>query len=326
MKLKKLLAVVLICVMMMSGMVVRGTAGVLSLNQSQNDAFCSKMIMEAEANVTQEQIDEAYRIMEETEQFFLNLSPESLWEAYLVENHEFSRIGMSQRELLAIKLEVQALYDEIMANKDFSPRSLLPSGTLLAYTRHFSGHDGVGIIGRTAIEANGHSALNDAEDAFPNNYMKQDAYRHYLWNFSAVRNLAVYWSQIGRVRSTCIYTTNRELATNILRRYPSLDVEEPTANQLATALNLRNNFFDRTFEQWDALFTDEGGRDDLMDLWNNERGRQDGVNSGNSLTLFNNRWNANTVIKSNSTTDVTAHRRQFIWINGWYVPVRHPIW
>ena len=62
-----------------------------------------------------------------------------------------------------------------------------------------------------------------------------------------------------------------------------------------------------------------------MDLWNNERGREDGVSSGifdNPLTLFNNRWNANTVIKSNSTIDVSETRRLHIWSNNWYVPVR----
>ncbi|MBT9141333.1 MAG: hypothetical protein DDT30_01922 [Dehalococcoidia bacterium] len=60
-----------------------------------------------------------------------------------------------------------------------------------------------------------------------------------------------------------------------------------------------------------------------MDLWNNEKGRQDGVTGPNTpLELFNNRWSANTVIKSKAPIDVTAARRRTIWVNSWYVPVR----
>jgi hypothetical protein len=164
-------------------------------------------------------------------------------------------------------------------------------------------------------------AQSIAASAFPNNLMQQDAYRHYLWNFNAVRNVMVHVTQDGRIRSTRIYTTNRELATNILRRFPALNVDNPTASQLATALNLRSDFFNRSLVQWEAFFTDEGGRDDLMDLWNNEHGRQDGVTGPNQpLTLFSGRWDANTVIRSNDPTDVTPARRQTIWANRWYVP------
>ena len=60
-----------------------------------------------------------------------------------------------------------------------------------------------------------------------------------------------------------------------------------------------------------------------MDLWNNERGRQDGVALSNvPLTHFNSRWNANTVIRSYNAANVTPARRQTIWANSWYVPVR----
>ena len=60
-----------------------------------------------------------------------------------------------------------------------------------------------------------------------------------------------------------------------------------------------------------------------MDLWNNEMGRQDSVNlSNNPLTHFNNRWNANTVIRSAGIADVTDARRRHIWDMGWYVPRR----
>jgi len=294
--------------------------------------------------VTPEQIAEAYRIMEETEQFFSTLSPESLWDAYLAENlaqkhslprqtyvlynaisPELSSPTMSEGELSETKREVKGLYDEINADNTLSSSSISTSSissASLAYTRHFSGHDGVGVVGRTAIEASGDSAQNDAASAFPTDGLRQDAYRHYLWNFRAVRNVAVHLTQDGRIRSTRIYTTNRELATNILRRHPSLNVANPTASQLATALNLRNNFFNRTFAQWDALFTGDGG-EDLMDLWNNECGRQDGVNNPDEpLLFFNVRWNANTVIRSKSPVDVTPARRQTIWVNSWYVPVR----
>jgi hypothetical protein len=296
-----------------------------SLTEAEIEAIGAEILREAEASVTPEQITEAYKIMEETERFLSSLNPETIWEAYLDENPEITYRRMSKGKLSEIKREVNTLFETMTVDGINSPKyissSYIPSSALLAYTRHFSGHDGVGVVGRTAIEANGNSASNDAASVFPNDAMRQDAYRHYLWNFSAVRNIAVHVTQDGRIRSTRIYTTNRELATNILRRFPDLNVAEPTATQLATALNLRNNFFNRTFAQWDALFTDEGGRDDLMDLWNNVRGRQDGVTGPNQpLTLFNNRWDANTVIRSNRPIDVTPARRQTIWINSWYVP------
>ena len=197
----------------------------------QQIAFWGAMLREAEAAVTPEQIAEAYRIMEETEQFFSTLSPESLWEAYLAENlaqkhslpkqtyvlynaisPELSSPRMSEGELSETKREVKALYDEIKADNTLSSSSISTSSLLtnvssasLTYTRHFSGHDGVGVVGRTAIEASGDSAQNDAAIAFPTLAMRQDAYRHYLWNFRAVRNVAVHLIQDGRIRSTRIY-------------------------------------------------------------------------------------------------------------------------
>jgi len=325
-------------------------------SEQQIDAFWGEILREAEAAVTSEQIAEAYRIMEETEQFFSALSPESLWKAYLAENlvqknsipkqtyvsyntinPDLSSRDVSEGELSETKREVKALYDEIKADNTLSSSSIsthsistssiatnyISTDVLLRYTRHFSGHDGVGVVGRTAIEASGNSALRDAAIAFPNEAMRQDAYRHYLWNFRAVRNSAVHLIQGGRINSTRIYTTNRELVTNILRRSPTLNVANPTPHQLATALNLRNNFFNRTLADWNALFLNAEGRDELMDLWNNEFGRRDGVTGPNEpLTLFNSRWAANTVIRSNAATDVTSARRQTIWFNFWYVPVR----
>ena len=263
MKLRKIVMMIMACAMMMSVMVIGVNAETSSLTEAEKEAFWAEILREAEATVTPEQIAEAYRIMEETEKFFSSLNPETIWEAYLDENPEISGRRMSKGELSEIKREVNTLFEKMTVDDIISPNSI-SSSALLAYTRHFSGHDGVGVVGRTAIEVNGNSAQNDAASAFPNNAMQRDAYRHYLWNFSAVRDVAVYITQNGRIRSTRIYTTNRELATNILRRFPTLDVANPTANQLATALNLRNNFFNRTFAQWMPFLLTKGGE---MILW-----------------------------------------------------------
>ena len=353
----RIVSMLLTVVMLMSGFVTpvaasqRHGRGQERQSEQQVSACWGEMLRQAEAAVTSEQIAEAYRIMEETKQFFSALSPESLWEAYLAENlvqkssipkqtyvlyntinPELSSRGMTEGELSETKREVKALYVEMKAVNTLSSSNIATSGiapsyistnALLTYTRHFSGHDGVGVVGRTAIEASGNSAQNDAASACPNDTMRQDAYRHYLWNFRAVRNLAVHVTQGGRINSTRIYTTNRELVTNILRHTSALNVENPTPHQLATALNLRNNFFNRSFTDWDTLFPSEGGREDLMDLWNNEFGRQDGVTGPNEpLVLFDSRWAANTVIRSEEPTDVTLARRHTIWVNFWYVPVR----
>jgi hypothetical protein len=298
------------------------------MTEEEVEAFWDKLYREAEVAVTPEMIAEAQRFIDEEEQFYANLTPEKLWEGYLDENPEIFEQRLSSNKLLEIKKEIDALYETIM----YSNNRTSYLNAKRAYGRYFSEQDGLTIIARSAIELIGSEALTYAKEVFPNNMWKEDAFRHYIWNFNCVKALAVGITQNGRLNSTRIYTTNYELVNNLLRRNVIPRTNQPTATELAIALNLRNNsFFNRTYAQWNLLFDGDtdpsygSGRDELMDLWNNERGREDGVSSGifdDPIVIFNNRWNANTVIKSNSTTDVSGTRRLHIWSNSWYVPVR----
>ena len=200
-----------------------------------------------------------------------------------------------------------------------------------AYCRYFSSQDGLGTIARLNIEAYGVQALDYAATEFPNDVDKQDAFRHYSWNYYCMLSSLIGVTLNIRENSTRIYTTNYELANNLLRRNVIPRTDSPTSAQLATALNLRNNILNAsTYATWDAYFdggTNDSygfGRDELMDVWNNERGRQDGrINSWYSMVIpFNDRWNNNTVIKNNTTSEVTTSRRQTIWNSNWYKPVR----
>ena len=64
-----------------------------------------------------------------------------------------------------------------------------------------------------------------------------------------------------------------------------------------------------------------------MDLWNNEIGRQDGINATSSLSVdtlrqFLARWNNGGLIQDRFASQVTSNRRSHIWSNSWDIPVR----
>lgn len=297
---------------------------------AQIEAFWAQALTEAEAAVTSSQIAEIESTMAEEEKFYTNLTPETLWEEFIKDNPEVFQLSASEIEY--IKQKIKELYNYITPNSTMSttfevaPLSTPFTSAIEVYTRGFSREDGLtNLVVLSAIEKNAVNAWAAAPIMYPNNTWQQDAYRHYFWNFAAVQDILVGITQNGSVNSTRIHTTNRELATNILRRNPHLNVANPTASQIATALNLRNNILNSsTFSAWDVFFNSAGGREDLMDLWNNEQGRVDGVSIPDRLLhgAFSKRWNENTVIKSNSTTDVTLSRRQHIFNNRWHRPVR----
>lgn len=296
-----------------------------SMTEEELEAYGEQLYREAEATVTPEQIAEAQKFLDEEEKFFSNLTPETLWQTYLDENPEV--FTLSKSEILEIKQEVEALYEEIVS---VNSRATYTNAKR-AYCRYFSSQDGLGTIARLNIEAYGAQCLDYAASEFPNDVWKQDAFRHYSWNYYCMLSSLIGITLNTRENSTRIYTTNYELANNLLRRNVIVRTDSPTSTQLATALTLRNNILNiSTCSTWDAYFSGSTpneygiGRDELMDLWNNEHGRQDGrINSWISMVIpFNDRWNNNTVIKNNTTFGVTVGRRQTIWNNNWYKPVR----
>ncbi|MBT9140228.1 MAG: hypothetical protein DDT30_00804 [Dehalococcoidia bacterium] len=293
------------------------------MSEAEIDTFWEQVWLDAEEAVTSEQIAEIQRMRAEEEEFLANLTLESFWETFIYDQPEI--LELSKYEIQVIKQRIESLYSSIASTVDVkSPLT----GAIEAYAWHLSRADGLtNLVVRTALRANGAAASVEASLAFPgqNNRWRRDAFRHYYWNHLCVNDVAVGITQNGRLNSTRIYTTNRELATNILSRNPNLNVDNPTNQQLATALNLRNGLLTNNFNTWLTFFNTARDREDLMDLWNNEMGRVDGVNAG-VITIplldFNSRWNNNTIIRSNSTVDVTPSRTRQIFNNNWHRPLR----
>ena len=294
---------VILCVIMIMSISSVAIAEMPTINDvhMEMDALWEQMVAEAEAAVTPEQIAEIEKQMVEEENFFSNLTPYTLWEVFIEDNPE---VLESRAAIRDVWQEIEKLYDYMISTSSvmpISPMSNSPlTGGIESYTRALSQADGLtNLVVRSAIEASAATAATTARSIYPNNRWRQDAFRHYLWNFTAVQNTLVGITQNGRVNSARIYTTNRELATNIMRRTPSLNVSNPNANQRVTMVNLRNIILNSNFTMWESFFTTAGGREDLMDLWNNEKGRIDGlIFSGRGAhPAFVNRWNANTLIE-----------------------------
>jgi len=294
------------------------------------EAFMEEALQIARASVTPEQIAAIKRMLAEEEAFFANLTPESLWDAWLLENPDVFMLGLSEREMFALQQRVVAQHEMIAATNQVSP--LFFGNWHRDIARAFSSEDGLSAVTRTFIEAVGFEAVLETNLAFPGgrySEYRRDAFRHYWWNFRSVQDILIGISQDGRVRSTRIYTTNYELARTVARFMPQLITSE-LAPLLAQALAFRQQILDyRNFVSWSAYFARQRycthskyAIHDIMDLYNNEKGRRDGVASGafspTPRAQFNSRWAAGTLVRN---LDEAQGRKRFIF-NNW---LAHPI-
>lgn len=292
------------------------------------EAFMEEALQIARASVTPEQIAAIGRVLAEEEAFFANLTPESLWDAWLLENPDVFRLGLSEREMFALQQRVVAQYEMIAATNQASP--LFFGNWHRDIARAFSSEDGLNVVTRSLIEGLGALAAVETNLVFPGggySEYRKDAFRHYFWNFMSVQDIAIGITQAGRLRSTRIYTTNYELARTVARRMPQLITSE-LAPLLAEALAFRQQILgSRNFVEWSAFFNLNCDHSfhalhDIMDLYNNEMGRRDGVASGTSSPTphaqFNSRWSAGTLVRN---LDEAQGRKRFIFDN-W---LDHPI-
>ena len=202
------------------------------------DAMWAELFAKAEAAVTEEQIAEIEEWKAAEEAFFANLSPESLWDAFVDANPDVYEL--SEGEIRYARHRMDELYtflrEDILNQSNATPNSTFV-GNAGVYARRFSTHDGLHFTTQHTIEAIGFAATAEARIRFTG--MQEDAFRHYYWNFRSVTSITVGTTQNGRLNSTRIHTTNRELATNILRRNPSLNVPQPTVQQVAACASLK---------------------------------------------------------------------------------------
>ena len=326
---------VLLVIVMLSPLMVAFARPVCPIERQMAQIYA-----QAVADVTDEQIAEIAALREAEEEFLANLSPETMWEEWLKDN---CVAGLSRAEIRYIREKIEGLYEHMTDTShisydvmgDRSAGQIVANSTPLSrnievWTRRFSRMDGLtNAVVVSAIEAYGVMAGASAAVSFPNDHWKQDAFRHYAWNFFAAGSVAVGITSAGRTSSTRIYTTNREwvsmfFATHQREGYGN--ISNPTDHQIAKGINWRNRVMNMGFWEWNAvfLFNNNGiGLESLMDLWNNEFGRRDASSTRElSIVLFNIRWNNNELIRRPGDTEVTLVRREQIYHNGWDMPVR----
>jgi len=237
---------------------------------SDRDQRLEEMLREAREAVTPELRAEVARIREEIDEFFDNLSYETIWQALLDEYPDMFE-QMSEDELQSKSNYIEeALEAWLTANltRD-SEASLQVFGSNIFFyelTRVFSRRDGMSTVSMFFVEVSGLNAALVATYRYPGErYMwEQKALRHYLWNFHTVRDA------FGTQNNARIYTTNHELATIILGRHTTDNYE---------AVAFRELLFTKEFEEWDDVFALWWGPpdirylgvDSLMDFWNNTR-------------------------------------------------------
>ena len=163
----------------------------------------------------------------------------------------------------------------------------------------------------------------------PDDVMKEDAMRHYLWTHRS--------ASITNYEAARIHTVNNEFCSILTgRTLDYLDVRfielrregqrwvEAFVNALqdtgAYAIEQRDIIFAaESFEVWNAYYSGY----DIQDLWNNNVGLTDGRDAvglwNNSLIkgmmLFNEHWDAGDLIKDITDEEASLERRRIIYEN-----------
>lgn len=309
------------------------------LTDAHRAAIWQRMYEKAVAytdSLTDEEFAEIERELEEQKQidqyFWDNLSPELLWDSYVEDNPEVLR--MRSGEKIEIKEALTELYENLKS-KDVASMNLDENiapfysigGVTGFWTANFSTLDGLSAATRTAINFIGGTATTTSNNAFTSTDMRRDGFRHWLWNFLSVRDITVGANQSTRIQRTRNFTTNRELATMIVRNNSTLNTSSPSTAQITQARSIRSNILNMNATAWRNLLNDVRGRDDQMDLWNNHWGRVDGQTTSTvtNQQRFQNRWNGtgNTgLVRGNGTgaTEMSTGRQTHLFNSGWHRP------
>lgn len=167
-------------------------------------------------------------------------------------------------------------------------------------------------------------AKNISSSAYPNDVNKQDAYRHFSWNFIMADN----WDQY-KART---FGNNHEwgliLLTPILNyyddqynKYLNQGYSDKNAAETAfidatlyipTLKYYTVNLCEGSFANFKALFT----TDNIMDLYNNCYGRAATASYSSYSTAFNDAWNDGDLVKSKSSVTNTHYNNVWAW--DWY--------
>ncbi|MCL1948457.1 MAG: hypothetical protein FWF59_01805 [Turicibacter sp.] len=296
-------------------------------------------IAELEREVKEFELEEQY--------FWDNLSLDFLWEQYVIDNPTILSRGNFQVE--EIQSELNELYNLLTTSNEFQnifPSSIPLNSTSERWTRFLANDAGLSVTVRTAIEAQGLIANNEAARARRDNGWvaggnREDAYRHWLWNGLSINANSVGNTQALRTSRTRAFTTYREIASFIIRHAYILhgvnvntnsSVANVTAAQNSIVRTMRNYFLSMNQTAWMRTRANSGGmntangRTEQMDLWNNHWGRIDGLAATPTLARFNQRWNIyeghNGLVHSNGTgiSQMNATRQRHLHSSGWHRP------
>jgi len=217
---------------------------------------------------------------------------------------------------------------------DFFPLSLLDpnwQALTIAYTYAcvYSVYDGLSVAEVLRIQfpiaARAQLVGRGLYDILLDEFWKNDACSHFLW--------AYHSTKIVGMEKSRIHLSNYELAVLFVRpvlkfmqgRYFEF-LEEGQGEMEARwnawveggayGLNRRELVLKEceTFNGWKKYYSDN----ELMDLWNNNRGRLAAVNAGrlggNAFVLFLQEWDSGMLMK-NDSTEATKERQRFIFEN-----------
>jgi len=252
--------------------------------------------------------------------------------------HEYG-VSRQAREMITEEqlAEVALAMEELQAESgmlDFFPLTLLDDqwqalSVAYTYACFYSVYDGLsaaealriqfGVAGRSTVIS---MILYDLS-VEP---MKYDANQHFTWGFNSAKNVGLEKSRI--------HQNNYELAVFFM--YPSVAfIKERYTDFLgegqgewearwnawleggAFGLNLREIVLEecRDIEGFNRYYSD----DEIMDLWNNEKGRQAGLNTGLvggiAFLEFRKAWDSGELIENYEPGTVTAEQREYIFEN-----------
>jgi len=320
---------------------------VFKFTEAGSQAFWDNLhrIAVEEVNMmSEEELAEIERELEqrrqEEEHFWENLSPEFLWELYVKDNPQVLR--MRSDEVSELKEAVKKSYYDLIKWREYQGIDDISAGAafwanaaLETWTNQFAADAGVSLAARQRMTIIAGIAWADAritstQEGWGWGSWREDAYRHWLWNATSVRDPGVGSTQAQRVTNTRIFTTYREIVTYIHRHETSLRTTNPTAAQLQMGRNMRNAYLNMNQATWVSEsfwgLNTPNGRAEQMDLWNNHWGRFDGVAGAPTLARFNTRWNDTSLINGLVRSDTTAFanmeigRQRHIHSSGWHRP------
>jgi len=266
--------------------------------------------------------------------------------------HDYS-ISRQAREMITEEqlAEVDLVMQELKAASpesgmlDFFPLTLLDDfwqSLVVAYTHacFYSINDGLNVAEALYIQfaiAGQSTALSMLLYDLDEQPMEYDANQHFTWGFNSTKVVGLDKSRIHLNNYEIAVMFRRPVVDFMLERYSELLGEGQGEWQArwnawveggAYGLNRREIMLEecKDFEGFNKHFTD----DDMMDLWNNEKGRQAYLNSnllsGFAFQQFRRAWDNGELIENYEPGTVTEEHRRFIFENTylWNPTVQAP--